>query len=42
LNYPFEELGMKLGCMGSALTDNWFMIHELNALTNDFVSQMVL
>ena len=37
-----EELRMKLEDMGSAMTDDQFMIHILNNLTSDYELQMVL
>ena len=37
-----EEFRMKLEDMGSAMTDDQFMIHVLNNLTSDYELQMVL
>ena len=37
-----EEFGMTLEDMGSAMTDDQFMIHVLNNLTSDYELQMFL
>jgi hypothetical protein len=38
----FEEFRMKLEDMGSAMTDDQFMMHVLNNLTSDYELQIVL